>query len=86
MREEVLSRSEFLSAARESTIATTDVSLAAAARDAGLSVVAVEPPGVAMIARLGWKNLQARKTVAPEHLEANYMRRSDAEIFVKKSS
>jgi hypothetical protein len=39
-----------------------------------------------MITRLGWKKLQARETVSPEQLEANYMRRSDAEMFVKSSS
>jgi hypothetical protein len=36
-----------------------------------------------MIARLGWRKLQAGETVSPEQLEANYMRRSDAEMFVK---
>jgi tRNA threonylcarbamoyladenosine biosynthesis protein TsaB len=85
MREEVLSKFEFLSAARESTIATTDVGLATTARDAGFFVVAVEPPGAAIISRFGWKKLQAGETVSPEQLDANYMRRSAAEIFVKKS-
>jgi tRNA threonylcarbamoyladenosine biosynthesis protein TsaB len=85
LREELLSQAEFLSAARESTVATPDLTLAATARDAGLSVVSVEAPNAAMIARFGWKKMQARKTVSPEHLEANYMRRSDAEMFVKKS-
>ncbi len=39
-----------------------------------------------MIASFGWKKLQAGATVSPEQLEANYMRRSDAEMFVKQSS
>ncbi len=86
LREELLAKSDFLSAARESTIVTPDTALAAAARDAGLAVVALEPVGTEMIARFGWKKLQAGDTVSPEQLEANYMRRSDAEIFVKKSS
>jgi tRNA threonylcarbamoyladenosine biosynthesis protein TsaB len=85
LREELLSKAEFLSAARESTVATPDLALAAAARDAGLAVVSVEPPNAAMVARFGWKKLQAGQTVSPEQLEANYMRRSDAEMFVKKS-
>jgi tRNA threonylcarbamoyladenosine biosynthesis protein TsaB len=85
LREELLSKTGFLSEARDSTVATPDPTLAAAARDAGLSVVTVEAPGAEMIARFGWKKMQAGKTVSPEQLEANYMRRSDAEIFVKKS-
>jgi tRNA threonylcarbamoyladenosine biosynthesis protein TsaB len=85
LREELLSQAEFLAAARESTVATPDAVLAAAARDAGLPVVSVEAPNAAMIARFGWRKMQAGETVSPEHLEANYMRRSDAEMFVKKS-
>jgi tRNA threonylcarbamoyladenosine biosynthesis protein TsaB len=85
-REELLSRAEFLSLARESSVATPDVALAAIAHDAGLPVVTVEPASSEMIARLGWKKLQAGETVSPEQLEANYMRRSDAEMFVKQSS
>ena len=48
--------------------------------------VSIEPPNAEMIARLGWRKLQAGETVSPEQLEANYMRRSDAEMFVKNSS
>jgi tRNA threonylcarbamoyladenosine biosynthesis protein TsaB len=86
LREELLSPAEFFSAAHEATVVTPDQALLAAARDAGLSVRAVEPPDAAMIARFGWKKLQAGETVSPEQLEANYMRRSDAEMFVKRSS
>jgi len=86
LREELLPRAEFLSLARESSVATPDPALAATARDAGLLVVPVESPGPEMIARFGWKKLQAGETVSPEQLEANYMRRSDAEMFVKSSS
>src|SRR5258708_1879060 len=85
LQEELLSKADFLSASLDSTVATPDLTLAAAARDAGLSVVSVEAPTAAMIARFGWKKLQAGGIVSPELLEANYMRRSDAEIFVKKS-
>jgi len=86
LREELLSQPDFVSAARDSTVATPDAALAAIAREAGLSVVAVEPLNSEMIARFGWKKLQAGKTVSPDQLEANYMRRSDAELFVKQSS
>jgi tRNA threonylcarbamoyladenosine biosynthesis protein TsaB len=83
LQEQLLSTAEFLSAASASTLVTPDLTLAAIARQAGLSVVMVDPPSATMIARLGWRKLQAGETVFPEQLEANYMRRSDAEIFVK---
>ncbi|HME36417.1 MAG TPA: tRNA (adenosine(37)-N6)-threonylcarbamoyltransferase complex dimerization subunit type 1 TsaB [Candidatus Sulfotelmatobacter sp.] len=86
LREELLSRTEFLAQSRESTIATPDLALAAAARDLGLSVCSTEVPNAEMIARFGWKKLQAAETISPELLEANYLRRSDAEMFVKNSS
>ncbi len=85
LREELLSQAEFVTAARDSTVATPDPALLAVARDAGHSVCAVDPADAGMIVRFGWKKLQAGETVSPEQLEANYMRRSDAEMFVKKS-
>jgi tRNA threonylcarbamoyladenosine biosynthesis protein TsaB len=86
LQEQLLSKSEFLSAARESTIVTPNSTLAAAAREAGLAVLIVDPPGPETITRLGLRKLRAGETVSPEQLEANYMRRSDAEMFVKTSS
>lgn len=86
LREELVSRAEFLSLAREWSVATPDSALAAAAREHGLSVFPVERPTVEMIARFGWKKLRAGGTVSPEGLEANYLRRSDAELFVKSGS
>jgi tRNA threonylcarbamoyladenosine biosynthesis protein TsaB len=85
-REELVSRPEFLSLARDSSVATPDSALAAAARDHGLAVFPIERSTVAMIARFGWKKLQAGETVSPDGLEANYLRRSDAELFVKSGS
>ncbi len=43
-------------------------------------------PGSAEVAIIGWQKLKAGETVNPEQLEANYLRRSDAEIFSKPSS
>jgi tRNA threonylcarbamoyladenosine biosynthesis protein TsaB len=86
LREELLSQADFVAAARDSTVVTPDAALATIARDAGLTVVTARPPNSEMIARFGWKKLQAVATVSPEQLEANYMRRSDAEMFVKQSS
>lgn len=86
LREELLSQADFVAAARDSTVLTPDAALATIARDAGLTVVAAQPPDSEMTARFGWQKLQAGATIPPEQLEANYMRRSDAEMFVKESS
>jgi len=86
LREQLLSRAELLSLATESTVATTEPTLAAMAHEANLSVAVVETPEAEMITRLGLKKLKAGETVSPEQLEANYMRRSDAEAFVKPAS
>jgi tRNA threonylcarbamoyladenosine biosynthesis protein TsaB len=86
LREELVAQADFLSAASESTVVTPDEALSTSARAAGLNVVGVESPNAEMIARFGWKKLLAGETVSPENLEANYMRRSDAEMFVKQSS
>jgi tRNA threonylcarbamoyladenosine biosynthesis protein TsaB len=86
VRERLLTKDEFLSAAQHATVATPDEKLAAAARNAGLSVCSVASPRATEIARLGWRKLQAGETVTPEQLEANYIRRTDAEILAKVSS
>ena len=43
----------------------------------------VDRPRSAEVASVGWHKLAAGETVSPEQLEANYLRRSDAEIFGK---
>jgi len=49
-------------------------------------VYGVARPDCANIARIGWRKLQEGESVSPEQLEANYMRRSDAEMLVKQRS
>jgi tRNA threonylcarbamoyladenosine biosynthesis protein TsaB len=83
--ERLLSRNEFLAEAKEFVVVTPDHGLAEAARAAGIRVEQIEYPGSAAIARLGWERIQCGDTVLPEELEANYIRRSDAEIFSKPS-
>jgi tRNA threonylcarbamoyladenosine biosynthesis protein TsaB len=85
-RERVLTKDEFLSSSPGSVVATTVASLADAARLAGIPVEMIEGITAERIALLGWKKLQAGETVTPEDLEANYIRRTDAEIFAKPSS
>ncbi|MBS1853635.1 MAG: tRNA (adenosine(37)-N6)-threonylcarbamoyltransferase complex dimerization subunit type 1 TsaB [Acidobacteria bacterium] len=79
--ERLLSREEFLTVASGHTIITPDSSLLSTAQSAGLAVQAIERPRSDVIARLGWQKIQHGEIVSPEALEANYIRRSDAEIF-----
>jgi tRNA threonylcarbamoyladenosine biosynthesis protein TsaB len=81
--ENLLSREEFIDAARGRTVFTPDPTLLSVAQAAGLAVQAIERPRSDAIARLGWRKLRQGETVSPEALEANYIRRSDAEIFSK---
>lgn len=81
--EQLLSREECLQSAAESTIVTPDQNLADAARAAGLKVQKIDRPRSDAIARIGWLRIQAGQLVSPEELEANYIRRSDAEIFAR---
>jgi tRNA threonylcarbamoyladenosine biosynthesis protein TsaB len=86
LQERLLPKDEFWSVAGNAAVASPDVALVEAARSAGIAVFPVEGPGPEMTARLGWRKLRAGETVSPEQLEANYIRRSDAEIFAKPAS
>jgi tRNA threonylcarbamoyladenosine biosynthesis protein TsaB len=83
VRESLLTKDEFRAAALGWTIATPDQALAQLARECGIGVTVVPMPASGAIARVGWHRLKAGQTVTPEQLEANYIRRSDAEIFAK---
>ena len=82
---ERLLRKEEVWAGEASGLVSSDVELAEEARAAGRSIELVEAVNAGTIARLGWRKLLAGKSVSPEELEANYIRRSDAEIFAKGS-
>lgn len=81
--ERLITREELLQAAKQ-TIVTPDQELADLALGHDLSVEVVQRPRSDSIARIGWLKLQSGQTVSTEELEANYIRRSDAEIFAKK--
>jgi tRNA threonylcarbamoyladenosine biosynthesis protein TsaB len=85
-QERVLTRSEFLAQAKGWTIVTPDSALAEAARAAGLPVSILEPVSAAEVARLGWRKIHSGETVTPDRLEANYIRRTDAEMLEKSAS
>ena len=84
--ERLLSREEFLASARGVPATSPDSDLVNAARAAGVSVGKIDYPRSDVIARLGWERMQRGETVAPEQLDANYIRRSDAEIFSQPKS
>jgi tRNA threonylcarbamoyladenosine biosynthesis protein TsaB len=68
----------------ETNLVTSDQSLAESARAAGFSVALVEAIDAGAIARLGWRKIEAGEAVSPQQLEANYIRRTDAEIMALK--
>jgi tRNA threonylcarbamoyladenosine biosynthesis protein TsaB len=81
--ERLLSREEFEVDSQGSLVISPDRPVLDAARAAGLQTQEVERPRSDAIARLGWRKIQAGDTVLPDTLEANYIRRSDAEIVAK---
>ncbi len=80
-RECLLRRDEFLSEAKGNQVVTPDAALAEFLQSAGIQCERIAHPGSAAVARLGWQRIQRGETVRPEDLDANYIRRSDAEIF-----
>jgi tRNA threonylcarbamoyladenosine biosynthesis protein TsaB len=80
IREQLLPWKE-LSAHSVRLIVTPDRPVADAARNSGLQVEEIAYPRSDVIARLGWERLLRHETTTPEALEANYIRRSDAEAF-----
>jgi tRNA threonylcarbamoyladenosine biosynthesis protein TsaB len=85
-REELLTQQDFLATIRtecSAVIITGDAALAELASASHSAVVVVTSPGSELIARIGARKLLAGETVSVEALDANYLRRSDAEIFFK---
>jgi len=81
LSERLLTRQEMLAAADHRQIITPDLGLAEFARAASAEVLEIERPKSDAIARLAWRKLEKKETISPEALDANYIRRSDAEIF-----
>ena len=81
--ERLLTRDEFLEVGRSGRVITPDPAIAEIARAAAVSVEQIAYPRTDVIARLGWAHLRRGETVSADALDANYIRRSDAEIFSK---
>ncbi|HEY2170637.1 MAG TPA: hypothetical protein VGJ30_13485, partial [Candidatus Angelobacter sp.] len=85
-REELLTQQDFLAtlaAERPAVIITSDAALAELAAASYSALLVVTSTGSEVIARIGAGKLFAGETVSVEALDANYLRRSDAEIFFK---
>ena len=81
--EHLYTAEEFSVAANGYLVVTPDQNIAGLAREANLEFQQIERPRSDVIIRLGWSKTLLGDTVSPEALDANYIRRSDAEIFSK---
>jgi tRNA threonylcarbamoyladenosine biosynthesis protein TsaB len=81
--ETILANADFLVQAKEQDVVTPDPAIVQAAQKAGLPVTTLAPISAADVARLGWRKIKSGDTVSPLQLEANYIRRTDAEILEK---
>lgn len=68
---------------KDRTVYTPDVNIHEALRPTGSSVTLIPPPLADRYALLGAKRILAGQVITPAELDANYIRRSDAEIFFK---
>jgi tRNA threonylcarbamoyladenosine biosynthesis protein TsaB len=86
VREQLLAKDDFVTMSRGNVVVTPDDALAIALQSSGISVSRVESIRAEMIAKAGYRRLLHNQSVSPEQLEANYIRRTDAEIFAKTGS
>jgi tRNA threonylcarbamoyladenosine biosynthesis protein TsaB len=81
--EMLVSREELVNVVGGGWVVTPHETVAEILRTSGTKVEVIPHPGSVGVARLGWAKLKAGNSVTPDSLEANYIRRSDAEIFSK---
>jgi tRNA threonylcarbamoyladenosine biosynthesis protein TsaB len=79
--EQLLTPQEFFNFSKDLTVITPDANVAAAASSAGFAVQQTARPRADAVATLGWQKIQSGEVASPEELEANYLRRTDAELF-----
>ena len=87
LSESLLTEAEFEAAMRgagNAQIVTPDAAIAALVVRAGIKFQQIPAPQADVIARMAADKVKRGQTVSPESLDANYIRRSDAEIFAKK--
>jgi tRNA threonylcarbamoyladenosine biosynthesis protein TsaB len=86
VQERLLTQVEFLATARGANLVTSDEAIAAMVRSSGLPVTVIEPTNAGIVAQLGRRKIKSGEIVSPEQLDANYIRRTDAEILAKSRS
>lgn len=84
--EQLLTKDEFAALAAGCVVVTPDETLAGGLHGLGVSVSTGFLVRAGSIANVGYRKFRAGESVSPEQLEANYIRRSDAEIFAKTGS
>ena len=84
--EQLMSRSDFFERAKGWHVVTPDPAVSEAAQAVSVRVSTIAPISAADVARLGWSKIKSGQTTTPERLEANYIRRTDAEILEKSRS
>ncbi|HKD80192.1 MAG TPA: tRNA (adenosine(37)-N6)-threonylcarbamoyltransferase complex dimerization subunit type 1 TsaB [Candidatus Angelobacter sp.] len=88
LREQLLSQSDMaavLATEAPSLLVTSDAAIAGLVSTTNGLVKVVPRPGSEAVARIGARKLFSGETVSVEALDANYLRRSDAEIFFKRT-
>jgi tRNA threonylcarbamoyladenosine biosynthesis protein TsaB len=81
IEQRLLTAAEFADAAAHKQVVTPDTKIAELAGLYHLSVTQIGPPNAEAVARIGFQKIEQSETVSPEALDANYIRRSDAEIM-----
>jgi tRNA threonylcarbamoyladenosine biosynthesis protein TsaB len=84
--EKLLTSTDFFAQAKGWNIVTPDPAIAQAAQAAGLRSTIIAPISAADVARVGSGKIKSGQTVSPIELEANYIRRTDAELLGKSRS
>lgn len=84
--EQLVSGDEFVEQAKRPEVRltlTSDTSIAEKLATVGCKLILVQRPDSSVIASIGASKLLAGDIISVEALDANYLRRSDAEIFFK---
>ena len=87
LREELHTQAGFLDATRKAghPVVTCDAAIATLLKDVGLDCVTVARPGPPDMARIGAAKLARGESVSVDALDANYIRRTDAEILARSA-
>jgi tRNA threonylcarbamoyladenosine biosynthesis protein TsaB len=80
LSQQLLNGDEFLAFTSGGQVVTPDARIAELLRERELVVRHIDFPKADAIARIGFEKVQAGEVVSPEALDANYIRRSDAEL------